>query len=139
MKTQLLCHLLHEAFLIFLWHHYPENTYKECMAQTRGFLNSREQWFLNGSGIMVWGPPGDTELVTSVTDFYSCVVWRLRADRSQTDCLGSTPYTGQPITSCVTYKALKTKQKPPFACFPLCKMVLLIEHTSQGVLWGSVS
>ena len=72
MKAQLPCHLLHEAFLMLLWQHYPEKTYGECLAQTRCFINSRELWFLNGSGLMVLEQPDDTEL-TSVTVPYSCV------------------------------------------------------------------
>lgn len=76
----------------------------------RCFLN-RELWFLNGSGLMILGVPGDTEL-TSVAVPYSCVAQSLKVDRSQTGCLVSTTlFTTLPITSCVTYNKILNKQK----------------------------
>lgn len=54
----------------------------------RCFLN-RELLFLNGSGLMILGVPGDTEL-TSVTVPNSCIAQSLKVDRSQTGCLVST-------------------------------------------------
>lgn len=140
MKAQLPCHLLHEAFPMLLWQYYPENAYGKCLAQPRCFINSRELWFLNGSGLMALEPPGDTEL-TSGTVPYSCVAQRIRADRSQTGCLGSTPTTAAlPITSCHLRQGTNNNNKPLLASVsPSVKLGLLTEFTSEGVLWGSVS
>lgn len=106
----------------------------------RRFLN-RELWFLNGSGLMILGVPGDTEL-TSVAVPYSCAAQSLKVDRSQTGCLVSTTLSATlPITtSCVTYNKILNKQtKNLFAsASPSVKWTLNRIHILGSVM-GSVS
>lgn len=105
----------------------------------RRFLN-RELWFLNGSGLMILGVPGDTEL-TSVAVPYSCVAQSLKVDRSQTGCLVSTTLSATlPITSCVIYiKILNKQTKNLFASSsPSVKWTLNRIHILGSVM-GSVN
>ena len=64
--------LLHEAFLMLLWQHYPEKTHGACLVQSRCFIISRELQLLSGSGVVVFGPPNNTR--TDLLSLFSITV-----------------------------------------------------------------